>query len=124
MEVQVRNSLGMMVKSTAVVLPVGEPRHAKARPGSGDPRRALAIPPARICCWENRAPGLVTVCYAWAEATDTGCRFTLQKYYGGLAVPLLRLMKGRQMRMLQQALANLQLRVGSVESRMCSRSPR
>lgn len=90
MQVQVRNSLGMLVKSRAVVLP--------AENGRNGP----------MLCWENRAPGLVTVCYAWVEATADGSRFTLQKRYRGVAVPLLWLMKGRQERMVQEALVNLQ----------------
>lgn len=89
MEVQVRNSLGMLVGSSATVLPTD---HVWTEP---------------TLCWENRAPGLVTVCYAWAEATAQGSRFTLQKYYRGVAVPLLWLMEGRQERMVQAALENL-----------------
>ena len=89
MQVQVRNSLGMLVKSSAVVLPVEN--------GHTEP----------TLCWENRAPGLVTICYAWAEATAIGSRFTLQKQYRGVAMPLLWMLKRRQERMLQQALANL-----------------
>ncbi len=112
MEVQVRNSLGMLVNSRAVVLPV-QGTDQDARQGSPDPAQDLAIPDVRLCCWENRAPGLVTVCYAWAEPTDGGCRFTLQKNYRGALVPLLWLMKGRQARMLQQGLARLQSLVRS-----------
>lgn len=89
MEVQVRNSLGMLVGSTATVLPTNK---AHTKP---------------MLCWENRAPGLVTVCYAWAEATAQGSRFTLQKHYRGVLAPLLWLMKGRQERMVQEALGNL-----------------
>ncbi|MEZ4617317.1 MAG: SRPBCC family protein [Caldilineaceae bacterium] len=114
MEVRVRNSLGMLVGSTATVLPVGNQILGQdALEGSPDPGRDLAIPPAHFCCWENRAPGLVTVCYAWAEATAQGSRFTLQKHYSGLAVPLLWLMKGRQAWMVQEALENLQRNISS-----------
>ena len=98
MEVRVRNSLGMIVRSTATVL---------LAISSSSANEALAIPPEHSCCWENRAPGLVTVCYAWAEPTDSGCRLTLQKEYHGALVPLLWLMKRRQARMLQQGLKNL-----------------
>jgi hypothetical protein len=112
MAVQVRNSLGMLVKSTAVVLPATDHHTPQAaRSGSPDPGRDLAIPTERLCCWENRAPGLVTVCYAWAEETAGGSRFTLQKFYRGPAAPLLRLMKGRQEQMLQQALRNLRAQI-------------
>lgn len=90
MEVQVRNRLGMLVKSSAVVLPV---RHQS---GSG-----------QAICWENRTPGLVTVCYAWAEAMETGSCFTLEKHYAGFAAPLIRLTKTRQRSMLHSALENL-----------------
>ena len=104
MEVQVRNSLGLLVKSTAVVLPVDQPEKLCGRDRQ--------IPTAQLCCWENRAPGLVTLCYAWAEATvDGGSRFTLQKFYRGPAVPLLRLLKGRQERMVQQGLQTLRAQI-------------
>lgn len=106
MQVLVRNSLGMLVKSKAVVLPV-QKTDQDAREGLPDPSWNLAVPHAHRCCWENRALGLVTVCYAWAEATKTGSRFTLQKFYRGPLVPLVQLMKGRQQRMLNDALANL-----------------
>ncbi len=95
MAIAVRNSLGMLVKSTAVVLPAAD-----------------QIAHESALCWENRAPGLVTGCYAWAEATATGSRFTLQKYYRGPLVPLLRLMKGRQRGMLNEALGNLRAQIG------------
>lgn len=108
MEVQVRNSLGMLVGSTATVLLLGDQvLGQEVAAGSPNPRRDLAIPPEHSCCWENRAPGLVTVCYAWAEATAQGSRFTLQKRYRGVLVPLLWLMKGRQAQMVEQALKNL-----------------
>ncbi len=101
MQVQVRNSLGMLVSSRATVLPIHQ-QHKDAR----------RIPDERLCCWENRAPGLVTICYAWAEATTDGSRFTLQKFYRGPAVPLLHVMKDRQQRMLHDALANLRSGLG------------
>lgn len=85
MTVQVKNSLGMTVGSTATVLPDED---GKLR-------------------WENRAPGLVTVCQAWSEATATGCRLTLQKVYAGPAAPLIALFKARQQRLVDTGLMNL-----------------
>lgn len=85
MTVQVKNSLGMTVGSTATVLPDAEGKLS----------------------WENRAPGLITVCQAWSEATPNGCCFTLQKVYHGPAAPLLQLFKARQQRLVDTGLMNL-----------------
>jgi len=98
MQIAVKNSLGMLVKSNATVLP------AIASPTS-------SLRDVPTMCWENHALGLVTLCYAWTEAVNGGCRFTLQKFYRGATVPLLYLLKGRQTRMLQAGLGNLCARI-------------
>ena len=85
MQIQVKNSLGMTVGSLATVMPSAEHK----------------------LIWENRAPGLITVCYAWAVPVPAGCCFTLQKFYRGAAVPLLVLLKARQQRLLHAGLVNL-----------------
>jgi len=85
MTVQVKNSLGMTVGSRATVLPGA----------------------AEKLSWENRAPGLVTVCHAWCEVTTSGCCLTLQKAYHGPAAPLLLLLKARQQRLVDAGLMNL-----------------
>jgi len=99
MQIQVKNSLGMQVTSQALVLP------NIAQTGADQAQIGDKI------VWENRSAGLVTVCHAWVESVAHGSRFTLQKFYRGPAVPLLQLLKGRQERMLQQALQNLQRQI-------------
>ncbi len=89
MQVRVKNSLGMVVTGEATVLPMQQGK----------------------LVWENRAPGLVTLCHAWAEPSASQCRFTLQKFYRGGAAFLLRLLKGRQEQMLQTGLRNLQQQI-------------
>ncbi len=85
MAIQVKNSLGMTVGSTATVMPSADEK----------------------LIWENRAPGMITICHAWGEPVPGGCCFTLQKFYRGAAVPLLVLLKARQQRLLQTGLVNL-----------------
>lgn len=57
--------------------------------------------------WENRIPGLITICRAEVCPIDGGARLTLSKTYRGGAVFLLRLLKKRQIHMLHQGLENL-----------------
>lgn len=85
MAIQVKNSLAMTVGSTATII------------ASADEK----------LIWENHAPGLITVCHAWVEPVPAGCCFTLQKFYRGVAVPLVVLLKRRQQRLLQAGLVNL-----------------
>lgn len=82
---QVKNSLGRTMSSIATVQP--------------------AAP--NVLSWENRMPGLVTLCHARVAASEGGTRFTLDKSYQGMATFLLQLLKGRQERMLTQGLQNL-----------------
>ncbi len=71
--------------------------------------------PAGLLVWENRMPGLITICRAQVCAVDgESARLTLHKAYHGGAVILLRLLKQRQVQMLRQGLENLRLRIESV----------
>ena len=67
---------------------------------------------ADLLVWENRMPGLITICRAQVFSVDGGrTRFTLHKAYRGGAVILLHLLKQRQTQMLRQGLENLKHRI-------------
>jgi len=68
--------------------------------------------PTGLLVWENRLPGLITICRAAACAVEgERTRFTLHKAYRGGAVILLHLLKQRQTQMLRQGLENLKQRI-------------
>ena len=90
MQLSVQNSLRRTMTSVATVQPS----------------------PTGLLVWENRMPGLITVCRAQACAVaGERTRFTLHKAYRGSAVILLHLLKQRQTQMLRQGLENLKHRI-------------
>ncbi|CAN5853390.1 hypothetical protein BH10CHL1_BH10CHL1_23000 [soil metagenome] len=86
MQLQVQNSLRRTMTSVATVQPA----------------------PDNLLIWENRMPGLITICRAEVCPLDGGARLMLAKTYRGGAVMLLRLLKNRQVQMWHQGLENLQ----------------
>jgi len=93
MQLSVQNSLRRTMTSIATVQPA----------------------PTGLMVWENRMPGLITVCRGQACAlNEEWTRFTLHKTYRGAAVILLHLLKQRQVQMLCQGLENLRQQIETV----------